>query len=1116
MAIDHEVGLAAGPDPAPGAPGAASASGPRRLGLLRPASTTEPDLEPDEAQRSVVERALGSGPVVVVGGPGTGKTTTLLEAVTARVVRDGLRPDALLVLAPTRLAADALRDRLTRRITSAGAAALYEPPVRTAASYAFSLIRRRAAQQEEPAPRLISGPEQDAILADLLAGHAAGEGIAPGWPDSVRPALGLRGFRHELRDLLMRAMERGLTPPDLRRLARTHHRPEWQAAATVYSEYLDVTALATPGAFDPAALVDEAASMLAADPELLAAERARLRLVAVDDHHESSEAVARLLDQLAPPGTDLILTGDPDAATMGFRGAQPRLLGEAAERYPDRDGPATVIVLTSNWRHGPELAQVSQRAVVRVGALPPAAAARRAARPRGPAGQVCSAVLRSSGAQSSFIATQLRRAHLLDEVPWSRQAVIVRTSGQASALRRSLAQAGVPIGHSTAEVALRDEPAVRALLLAAEAALSAEVLTDDAVLVALLTGIGGADHLQLRQLRAALVRRERAGGGQRSSSELLAELLQGAPTDQESTRAEAPGQATDEAERPDPTRSALGRDQPGSAAVAAVTAVLSAGREALSAPHATAESVLWALWDATGFAERWRDQALAGGRRGRRADRDLDTMVALFEAAARFADRMPGAGAAEFIERLREQELPADSVAARAIAGDAVVVTTAQSLIGQEFDLVVLAGLQDGVWPNTRLRGSLLGSTDLVDLVAGRAVGGRVSGTSGSAARVVRDAAALRAARAEVLHDELRMLYVAVSRARRRLVITAVANADDVPSPFLDLLDPLPDDQPRPIERVGRAVSLGGVVTDLRRGLADPTDARRRQAAAQLNRLAAEGVPGADPADWYGIGGLTDSAPLAADGEVRVSPSALEEYGNCALRWLFGASGGQPPAPASVLVGTLIHDLAEQYPQAGTVQLQAELARRWPSLGLGDTWVSDQLRARAEQMLTYLVSYQTKHADQVVGRELPFSVTVGPARLVGRIDQLELTADGKLVAVDLKTTRNPPPDKEIPGHPQLGAYQVAVESGAFEQLAPGAGSGGAKLVQLGTKAKNLKVQPQPSLASAPDPQWAHQLIADAAAGMAGAQFAATVNETCQHCSLRASCPAQPDGQQVGR
>jgi hypothetical protein len=144
----------------------------------------------------------------------------------------------------------------------------------------------------------------------------------------------LRGFRDELRDLLMRAVERGLGPADLVELGRRRGRPDWVSAAEVLDEYVEVTSLATPGAYEPAGIVDAAANLLTVDPALLAAERERWSLVVVDDAHEVTAATQRLLEVLVGEGGDVVLAGDPDSATQTFRGARPSFLGSAASSWP--------------------------------------------------------------------------------------------------------------------------------------------------------------------------------------------------------------------------------------------------------------------------------------------------------------------------------------------------------------------------------------------------------------------------------------------------------------------------------------------------------------------------------------------------------------------------------------------------------------------------------------------------------------------------------------------------------------------------------------------------------------------------------------------------------------
>jgi RecB family exonuclease len=113
------------------------------------------------------------------------------------------------------------------------------------------------------------------------------------------------------------------------------------------------------------------------------------------------------------------------------------------------------------------------------------------------------------------------------------------------------------------------------------------------------------------------------------------------------------------------------------------------------------------------------------------------------------------------------------------------------------------------------------------------------------------------------------------------------------------------------------------------------------------------------------------------------------------------------------------------------------------------------------------------------------------------------------VVVDLKTGKRKPGEAELAEHPQLGAYQVAVEAGAF-----GAGerSGGALLVQLG--AAGATEQPQAPLSEADDPAWATRQVQSVAALLRGNRVAATENPACSYCDLVSCCPLQPDGRPV--
>jgi len=1067
-------------------------------------SRAAPALDP--VQRRVAGHPAGGGPLVVLGAPGTGKTTALLEALVTRVERDGADPSSLLVLAPSRRAAAGLRDRVSSRLGRTTTEAL----VRTPASLAWALLRRAAQVSGGPAPRLLTGPEQDQVLAELLRGHEEGDAPAPPWPDDVAAAVrGVPAFRGELRDLLMRALERGVDPARLARLAEVHRRPAWRAAAAVLAEYLQVTALASPGAHDPAAIVHDACAALRADPGLLAAERARLSLVAVDDHHESTAATAELLDLLVGRGGDVLLLGDPDATTTTFRGGDPTLLAGAAERFAGPGGPAPVAVLPTRWRSSRAVAAASVRVAARTGSV--GAVVQRDADPAATAedGAVEAHLLPTPAQEAAFVAALLREEHVREGTPWREMAVVVRSAGGTGTLRRELGRAGVPVVVPPAEVPVRAEPAVVPLLVALRLVLAdeAEVTADD-VLALLVPPVGGADPLALRRLRQVLLAAERAAppeSGQRSSDALLVDAVL------------------------HPER---WPDLPARAARPArhVASVLAAGRAAAQA-GGSAEEVLWALWSTTGLAERWRHRALAAPSAsglgaesaGALADRDLDAVVALFDAASRYEEREPGSPPQRFLEHLQAQDVPADTLAARATGAGAVELLTPTAAVGREWDVVVVPGLQEGAWPDTRLRGSLLGAPELADVLAGRL----------SADEQVAAAAAAAAARRQVLDDEHRLLQVAVSRARRRLVVTAVRSEDERPSSFVDLVcppDPPAEGEPgashgteRPLSSVPRATALPSLVAELRSVLLVPVgardgtgavvdEARRCDAATALARLAAAGVPGADPRDWYGLPPVSDSRPLRdPEQPVPVSPSAVESFGRCGLRWLLESSGGRPADSLQQGVGNLVHRIGQELPEGSLAQMSARLDELWPTLGLPDTWVGQRERRKAERMVRMLAAYvlDARSAGRALaGVEVEVDAAIGRALVKGRLDRLEREPDGSLRVVDLKTGKRAPRADELEAHPQLGLYQAVVDSGA---LGEGERSGGAALVQLGGTRAKPGVQAQPPLAEAADPAWAHDLLQRTADGMAASAFDAVANDLCSTCPVRTSCPLRPEG-----
>ncbi len=1052
----------------------------------------------DAHQQQVVDHA--GGPLLVLAGPGTGKTTTLVAAIADRVERGGASPDQILALTFSRKAAEQLRDRVTARLGRTTSTALSS----TFHSFAYGLIKRfQPAELYATSLRLLSAPEQDVILHELLADSP--EAIP--WPSRLDAARRTRGFARAVGDVLARAREKDYEGSELVALGAREGVPEFVAAGHFLDQYL--TVLDGQGAIDYPDLVRRA--VLVAERHALAL-REEFRHVFVDEYQDTDPGQVALLRALAGGGGNLTVVGDPHQSIYGFRGAEVRGILDFPDEFRHRDGRlADVVALRSSRRFGPRLLRASQSVASRLslaGSIP--AEARDAflspiAGADAPRGRIEVLTFDTERSESEHLADLLRRAHLEDGVAWSEMAVLVR-SGQASIppLRRSLVAHGVPVEVAGDETSLVREPATRPLLDALEAVLNLDnedpsspgyldPVKAHSLLISPLAGLDAADVRALsRELRSW--EKIQAALGERAPRS-SPELLRAALTDL--------GLVT-------------GLESPAAGRAALFVDLLHRAHKR-RADGASAEELLWLLWDGTAWSHRLRAAVDNGGAGARLAHRDLDVVCALFDTAAKSEEKLAHTSAENFLAGLVAQEIPADTLADRGVRGEAVRILTAHRSKGLEWDLVVVAHVQEERWPDLRQRNSLLRPD-----------------------RIGTDGLQEPRGRGELLAEERRLFYVACTRARKRLVITAVSSAEDDGEQASRFLGELGAEVLHRSGRPKRPLSVNGLVAELRRTVADPatTPGLRSAAATRLARLASEELrqqplaPAAHPDNWWGTRALSSNdVPLrATEKPVPLSASAVSSLLTCPAQWFLSREAGGAAASTSAQgFGLVVHAIAERIGRGELTGGAEEIGSLmgmvddvWGQLQFRTPWTASRERVEVEAALSRFLAWHRAPGARTLldtEQELRIEVTLPDgerASLHGFMDRLELDDAGRVVVVDLKTGKSKPSTAEVAEHPQLALYQYAVANGAVDHLVPDgpAEPGGAELVHLRLETRGkVAVQHQPPAERSDDdsPLRVEEQLMSAAKALRDEEFPAVKGDHCKFCDFHAICPTQRSG-----
>lgn len=1058
------------------------------------------------------------------------------------------------------------------------------PRVFTPAAFALRILSQWFSQrlQPLPAPVLLMGADEDAALEQLIGQ------VSWSQPAEVTQT---RGFRAQIRNLFSRCGELGVDYQLLEQLGQAAQVQLWCEAAPLlklWDSQSDISAANRAMALklDTARLQDRALYALehwyqadvTAPPQLP-------DLVVVDDYQDCTAATARLLHALAAlnlgeaegqgwsagqmpsaglggasgaqgpgsrssangsgdatgagepggvgvtsPGdvehkdgrsTQIVVLGNPDEAVETFRGGDPLMLASAA-----RDFDAVALTLPQVHRGSRQIAALIELAVQQVQVAGCISQRRPNYQHLAQNSQsVCFKIAPDDTVQVGAVAAHMRSLHLEQGLAWGQMAVIVRQSSSVELIRQELRRGGVPLAPDTPALLLRSEPAAKALLDCARAALEqllgVPVVQEEAARALLLSPLVGFSAIELRRLRRIL----------------------GESPDHLSTRVLSDTELFDQLEAA-PT-------------LAAKAKVAQAINEALAKERSEGlEGLVWGAWQASGKAQYWRQLALdieADSLLRQRADHDLDVVISLFKRLEVWSERNPSAPGQQFLDELEAQQVASDSVAALGARPQGVSVLTVAACAGRQWEFVAVLGIDDGVWPNLRLRDSLTQTGLLTDIVSQR-IADTVNLASLTASL---DPQALAQARAQICSDEMRLLVAAMSRANSQLWLGAVNGSEQGPSSFFNYLSRQSAIPVEPIQP-GGAYTLRGLVATLRRqlmlDLKHNNGTQAPQIAALLAALAQRGVPGADPRSWLGIAGasqfLTDlPAQLESQDRLgtqvathavvalkklqaqrvnqarqrgaRLSPSDVENIETCPLRWYLQRHGGSPASSSAQQIGALIHWLAQQGQEHGLSreQLLDLFYRERSSLQLPGGWYGRQENQRVEKMVENLALYLANTpANMQVEVECPVRAQVElevdgaplKIKISGRADRLEHTSQG-IDVIDFKTGASVD-SAGAQTNAQLATYRVALQ-------ARGENVHGGALIMLGKENKKAQVDAltypgsrelAPSDYLETGQGWDTDLISAAARDSLGPSYQARTGEHCRHCAYQDFCPALSD------
>lgn len=1002
-------------------------------GLSRPivdAVSGDWRITPDDWADAI---AATDGPQLVVAGPGTGKTEFLVRRATHLISAHGIHPNHLLVLTFSRRGASDLRRRI------AGAIGRSHVPVQASTFHSFAarlLEVHGSVLGWDRLPTLLTGPEQVELVAELLRGEDPEV-----WPSPFEHVLSSRTFASDVADFLLRCAERLLDPDRLADLAV--HRSDWRALPGFYRRYLE--ALTERGRIDYGNLLLSAVAALSND-EVAAETAEQFRYVIVDEYQDTSPAQVRLVENLTARHLNLTVAADPYQSIYSFRGADLESVADFVERFTAPDGPpARRIVLDRSFRVPAAILDAALR-VTAGGSLPGSAGP---VIPAAHRGSVEAYVFDQESAEAEWIATEVERMHLADQIPYRAMAVLVRSKRHLlPELSRALHRRGIP--HDTPDMRLVDHPAVQTVFDVARAtalhALDDPLAGEELDLAIRRLLLGPLFRLSVSAERHLVRERRRSGS---SWADMALTIPDAGP----------------------------------------LASLLADGAWATQSP---AVAGFWHLWETLPqFAGLVHDPARADWRAAwaafaqaldRQSLRDPDvTLIEYWAMSA--SDDFEATPLLRFDDR----------------AADRLVLTTLHQAKGLEFDTVFIADATEGTFPDLRRGVSLLQSHSLTPDRAQDAAGFlrfrlqeemRLAYTAMTRAR---SRVVWTATGAGIDDDERRP-------SRFLVPVAGVTGIDDLGPPRSADGPPL---TPRQVQ-----TRLRRVLVDPTRPLPDRLAAAAVLADPPIVHWDARSFAGVEePGPDTGV--VTAPFRLSPSQAAAYAECprryALEHRIRVSDRTTASAAFGTLVHSTLERADRAAMGRGDDHPRLEDA-LEA-LGRVWAEdADFGSPSLNAVWRTKAESLLERLFSEWPADSGRAIDVERALSLVIEDIEWVGRADRIESTREGVLRVVDYKTSATPLSVKEAEGAVQLGFYLLAASEDP--DITAHGDVASAEFWYPRTSYKGFRRSFDPGrLGEVRD-----QLV-EIGRGIAAEAWEARVGTWCRWCTVRGVCPRWPEGRE---